>query len=117
MTPKNGEELTREIARLAESKKGVEIISIDLQKISLIADYFVLITGNNERQVDAIVRAIKEGLGGKSIEPTRIEGEKGSRWVLMDYGDVIVHVFHREAREYYQLEKLWADAPQLELLS
>lgn len=117
MTAINGEELTREIARLAESKKGVDIISIDLQKISLIADYFVLITGNNERQVDAIVRAIKEGLGGKSIDPKRVEGEKGSRWVLMDYGDVIVHVFHREAREYYQLEKLWADAPQLELLS
>lgn len=117
MTAINGEELTREIARLAESKKGVDIISIDLQKISLIADYFVLITGNNERQVDAIVRAIKEGLGGKSIDPNRVEGEKGSRWVLMDYGDVIVHVFHREAREYYQLEKLWADAPQLELLS
>ncbi len=117
MTIKNGEELTREIARLAEDKKGDNIVSIDLQGISLVADYFILISGNNERQVQAIVKGIKEGLGVQEISPARIEGEKDSRWVLMDYGEVIVHVFHREAREYYQLEKLWADAPQLELMS
>ncbi len=117
MTIKNGEELTREIARLAEEKKGQSIVSIDLQGISLVADFFILISGNNERQVHAIVRGIKEGLGKENINPFRIEGEKDNRWVLMDYGEVIVHVFHREAREYYQLEKLWADAPQLELMS
>ncbi len=117
MTTKKREDLTREIAKFAEEKKGENIVSIDLQGISLVADFFVLISGNNERQVQAIIRGIKEGLGARGVTPARIEGEKDSRWVLMDYGEVIVHVFHREAREYYQLEKLWADAPQLELMS
>lgn len=108
-------DLARQIAEVAADKKGQDIISLDLKNISLVADYFVIISGGSVRQVKAIVEAIKDGIGRSGVNPERIEGEREGLWVLLDYGGVVVHVFHKEAREYYQLEMLWADAPRLEL--
>lgn len=107
--------LAQAVVEAAADKKGFDIVSLDLRNVSLMADYFILVTGKTDRQVGAIVEGIKDRLGEMGQKPERLEGEKGSHWILLDYGGVVVHVFHQEAREYYQLERLWADAPQLQL--
>lgn len=81
--------------------------------MSVIAEYFVICSGASTTQVRAIVEAIKENFSKNRIRPIGIEGLNYSHWVLMDYGDVIMHVFEDETREYYQLEKLWLDAPRI----
>jgi ribosome-associated protein len=101
-------------AEAAADKKAQDISILDVSKQLVITDYFVLCSGNTERQVktiaDAVERHLAEGFGAK---PFRREGEREARWVLLDYVDFVVHVFHREDREYYDLERLWSDAPVL----
>ena len=98
-----------------DDKKAEQIIALDMKGISLIADYFVLCHGNSEKQVQAIATELKKTAQELSIEVKRLEGYEQARWVLIDLGDVVVHVFHRDERFYYNLEKLWGDAPQVEL--
>ena len=83
---------------------------LDLRSISLLADYFVICNGESERQVKAIVNEIAEQIKEEGVRPLHIEGDPSSGWVLVDYGDIIVHVFAPVMRGYYQLEKLWSDA-------
>jgi len=83
---------------------------LDLRSISLLADYFVICSGESERQVKAIVDEITKKIKEEGVGPLHIEGDSSSGWVLVDYGDVIVHVFAPAVRGYYQLEKLWSDA-------
>jgi ribosome-associated protein len=83
---------------------------LDIRHISFLADYFVICSGETERQVKAIVDEITEKAKEDGVKPLHIEGDPPSGWVLMDYGDVIVHVFAPAVRDYYQLEKLWSDA-------
>lgn len=83
---------------------------MDLRSISLLADYFVICSGESERQVKAIVDEITEKIKEEGIRPLHIEGDSSSGWVLVDYGGVIVHIFAPVVRSYYQLEKLWSDA-------
>lgn len=109
-----------EVARLAAdaaSFKGAEDICIvDLTGLSDVCDYFVIATGNNTRMVDAVVDEIEEKVAKACGEhPFSIEGREERSWILMDYGSVVVHSFTPEAREYYRLEKLWGDAPHVEL--
>ena len=102
-------------ARTAEEKLGRATVVIDVSEAVGITDYFVITNGGNYRQVDAIVDAVGEAIaeaGGP--EPYRIEGKEERSWVLMDYIDFLVHVFDPEAREYYELERLWKDEPQVE---
>lgn len=101
-------------AALADDKKAYDIVVLQMEGISLMADYFVICHGNSEKQVQAIARGLKEGAGEKGITISRMEGFDQARWVLIDLGDVIAHVFHKDERGYYQLEKLWGDASQLE---
>ncbi len=111
MTP---EELARAIVDYAADRKAVEIVQLDLRGMIGYTDYFVICSGRTERQTKAIHDAIYEGL--KSTHgrlPQRVEGLPGARWILMDYLDVIVHVFVPETREYYRLEQLWGEAPAL----
>jgi ribosome-associated protein len=86
---------------------------IDIHGLSTIADVFVICSGENERQLRAIVRALTEDLAKQDLRPLRIEGDPSSGWILLDYGDVIVHVFEAELRTFYDLEERWAEAPVL----
>jgi ribosome-associated protein len=106
------EALAGTIADYAADRKAIDIVQLDLRAIIGYTDYFVICTGRTERQTKAIHDAIYEGM--KSVHgrlPERVEGLPGARWILMDYLDVVVHVFVPEAREYYRLEQLWGEAP------
>lgn len=106
------EELASEIVELAADRKAVDIVQLDLRGMIGYTDYFVICSGRTERQTKAIHDAIHEGLKSAHRRlPERVEGLPGARWILMDYLDVVVHVFVPETREYYRLEQLWGEAP------
>ncbi len=86
-------------------------MALDVREISLLADYFVICSANSERQINAIVDEVVEKAEEQQIDIKRVEGKDGAKWVLVDLGDVIVHVFSNTERAFYNLEKLWADAP------
>ncbi len=103
-------------AYAADAKKAEDVTVLDLTELSDVCDYFVLATGSNNRLVDAIVDEIEEKVAAAYNEhPIAIEGRDEKSWILMDYGSIVVHVFTPEAREFYRLEKLWGDAPEVEL--
>lgn len=101
-------------AELAFDKKAYDIRALDISKVSSIADFMVIISGSSDRQVQAITDNIRIGLK-KYGKVNDIEGESEGKWVVMDYGDVLVHVFHDPLRGYYDLDGLWSMAPELEL--
>jgi ribosome-associated protein len=103
--------LARAAGELALSKKGFDVRILKLKKISSVCDYFVICSGSVNIHVNAIADAIDDGLREKGIRPSHREGFAGATWVLLDYFDVVVHVFTEEARQFYALEKLWGDAP------
>jgi len=109
--------LARRAAELALTKQAQDVVLLDLSKISSICDYFVVCHGESDTQVKAIVDAIDVGLKEEGARSWHIEGREARNWVLIDYVDVVVHVFQSEVREYYRLEDLWADAPREELKS
>lgn len=97
--------------KAADSKRAEDIIVLDVSEISLLADYFMICSANSERQINAIVDEVIDKEEEAKIDVKRVEGKEGGKWVLIDLGDVIVHVFHNSERTFYNLEKLWADAP------
>ena len=109
----NGHELVRLLAKKVDDKRAENIVILNMKGISLIADYFLICHGGSEKQVQAIAEAVKELAQETDIFIKRMEGYEEARWVLVDLGDVIVHIFRKEEREYYNLEKLWGDAPRL----
>jgi ribosome-associated protein len=113
---RNPEHLLNVVVQSAEDKKAMNLVVLNLKGISLIADYFVICHGNSDTQVKAITHAIREKAAelGYSIRGT--EGMDTARWVLLDLYDVVVHVFHREDREYYNIERLWSDAKVVEMV-
>jgi len=100
-------------ARSASSKKAEDIVVMDVRSLIGITDFFVLASGTNDRQVRTIAEEVQRALRNQDVKPVRREGEREGRWVLLDYVDIVVHVFHAEEREFYSLERLWADAPVL----
>lgn len=103
-------------ARAADEKKATDILVQDVRELVSITDYFVIVTAANSRQVDAIIDEIEEALREQAqCRPNHTEDSRDGSWSLLDYGDVVVHVFMPEAREYYRLEELWNDAPTLDL--
>ncbi len=98
-----------------DDKRAENIVALNMEGVSLIADYFVICHGNSDKQVQAIAQELKKVVQEQGIEIKRLEGIDQARWVLIDLGDVVVHVFHKEERIYYNLEKLWGDAPTIEL--
>lgn len=96
--------------RAAESKKALNILVLDLQDITSFADYFVICTGTNPRQIQAISDEIGKQLAQQGEQPASIEGFQNAEWILVDYGDYIIHVFSEHARGFYDLERLWRDA-------
>lgn len=112
----NSQELAFEVARVIDDKRGHDILVIDLRGIADIADFFVIATGDNNRQVDAIVDEIENQLRPKDVRAVSIDGREDNTWDIMDFGSVIAHIFQPQARAFYRLEKLWADAPRTEFV-
>jgi len=103
----------RNVVAAVEDRKAINLRVLELSQISALADYFLICSGNNERQVQAIVDAVVEKLRAEKVRPHHVEGYQPGRWVLLDYGDFVVHVFDESTRAFYALEKLWADAPDV----
>jgi ribosome-associated protein len=99
----------------AQDKKGSQVVVLNLKKASAFTDYFVLCTGQNVRQVTAIADAVQEALKALHLRPTHVEGYDRAEWVLMDYFDFIIHVFTPSTREFYSLDRLWAQAERIEV--
>lgn len=100
-------------AQIADKKKAEDITILDLHKLTFFTRYFVICSGINKRQLQSIADEIEKEAKTSGAKPLGIEGYSDGRWILMDYGDVIVHLFHKETRAFYDLELLWGDAPRL----
>jgi ribosome-associated protein len=108
----NPEEIAATVAQYALDRKALDVVQLDLRELISYSDYFVICTGRSDRQAKAIHDAIHQGMKDEhGMLPQRVEGVSESRWILMDYLDVVVHVFTPEVREYYRLEQLWGEAP------
>ncbi|HPE15793.1 MAG TPA: ribosome silencing factor [Oscillospiraceae bacterium] len=112
MTPK---EIAKTAVSALEDKKGADIKVLDTLALTTLADYFVLCTATSTTQLKALSGAVEEKLKNSGETPHHIEGHRGNTWVLMDYSSVVVHLFLEETRAFYNLEKLWGDAPEIEL--
>lgn len=107
--------LAIDVARAASSKKANDVRILDLGGLTDVADFFVICSGATDRQVRTLVAEIEKATA--PVKPVRREGERDRRWVLLDYGDVVVHVFAQPEREYYEIERLWQDAPEVDVES
>ena len=101
--------------KAAIEKKALNPVLLELKEITFFTDYFLLLSGQSDRQVQAIAQAIEEALKRKGIRPLGQEGTSGGKWILMDYEDVVVHIFLEPVRKFYDLEGLWSDAPRIDL--
>ncbi|GAA2529285.1 ribosome silencing factor [Rarobacter incanus] len=108
-------ELTIAAARAASEKKAQQVIALDVSEVLVLTDVFVIASGRNQRQVKAIVDAVEEALHKLGAKPIRREGLAEAHWVLLDFGDIVVHVQQEADREFYALERLWKDCPEVEL--
>ncbi len=108
-------EIVHAAARAAADKLATDILAFDVSDQLVITDAFLLASGSNDRQVRAVVDAIEDTLRELGAKPVQREGEREGRWVLLDYGDVVVHVQHEEERQFYALERLWRDCPIIAL--
>jgi ribosome-associated protein len=106
-------EIAAAAARAAADKQAEDVVVLDVHDLIVITDLFVICTGTSDRHVKTVVEEVEKALRGLGQKPVRREGEQEARWVLLDYVDVVVHVFAEEERDYYDLERLWRDAPRL----
>ncbi len=108
----------KELVKLAcsalDEKKASDISVLDITGVSVIADYFIIASGENERQVEALSDAVDDALGRAGYERRAVEGYSTRRWILLDYNDVIIHIFNREDRLFYDLERIWRDGKQVD---
>ena len=117
---KNKEEMdARQKAKMAiaalEDKKAEDVHVIDISEVSTLADYFIIASGTNKNQMQAMQDAVDEKLSRAGYEPKHIEGNKNATWILMDYGDVIIHIFDKENRLFYDLERIWRDGKMVDV--
>jgi len=115
LTPADTKEKAFLCAGAALDHKAIDLVILEVKNLSSFTDYFIICSGNSDRQVQAIAAHIEEKLGKEGLRPLSIEGKREGRWVLLDYGDVVIHVFYQPVREFYDLERLWSDAPRIEL--
>ena len=111
--PTDASELAHRIVEIASDKKGNDIVLLRTAELTTMADFFVIVSGRSDRQVQALAGAIVDELRDDGIRPLGVEGKQSSRWVLLDFGSVIVHVFAPDEREFYGLERLWSQAAQV----
>ena len=110
-----GKEMARLACKALEDKKAVDIKVIDIEKVSILADYFIIASGTNRNQVQAMADNAEEILGRAGYEPRQIEGYQNANWILMDYGDLVIHIFDQENRLFYDLERIWRDGQSLSI--
>lgn len=103
--------------KAADDKRAEDIVVLNMKGVSLLADYFVICHANSDRQVQAIAKEMADQASKAGYEVKRLEGFDSARWVLVDMGDVVAHVFHKDERAFYNLERLWGDAPIIEVES
>lgn len=115
MTRPSGEVVVRMAARSALDKKADDVVVLDLQQLSAVADFFLMCSGASATHLDTIAEGVRETLKASGVRPRHLEGTAKSGWLLLDYGDVVIHVFLGETRAYYALERLWGDAPVLSM--
>jgi ribosome-associated protein len=115
MTDRTAEWKARRAAHAAQDKKAIDVVVLDVQQVSSVADYFLVCSGRSSTHMETIAEAIVAELKGDGVRPRHAEGVAASGWMLLDYGDMLVHVFLEETRAYYALERLWGDAPALRL--
>ena len=108
-------ELAGKIVKILDSKKALDIRVIGISDLTIIADYFVLATGTSNTQVKALAVEVEYQLKQQDIMPNRMEGYNSSSWILVDYGNVVVHIFQKDTRDFYSLERLWADGEQIDI--
>ena len=112
---------SREMVKLAceamEEKKAQDIKIIDIEKVSTLADYFIIASGSNRNQVQAMADNVNEILGRAGVEPKQVEGYQNANWILLDYRDVVIHIFDEENRLFYDLERIWRDGKTIVDLS
>lgn len=106
-------EMVRFIVKLLDDKKAKDISVMEVGKLTTLGDFFIVASGTSTTQVKTLAEEIEDKLSALGIEPRRVEGETSAMWILLDYSDVIVHIFYHETRDFYCLERLWADAPQV----
>ncbi|MDR2909615.1 MAG: ribosome silencing factor [Oscillospiraceae bacterium] len=112
MTP---HELMEEAVRFLDSKKAEDLAVLDIGNLSGIGDYFIIASASNTTLVKTLAEELENRLSAAGMEPRRVEGASSAMWILMDYYDVIIHIFYRETRDFYCLERLWSDAPRLDV--
>ncbi|ROQ38271.1 ribosome-associated protein [Frondihabitans sp. PhB188] len=108
-------ELVQLAARAADSKQAEDLVALDVSEPLALTDIFLLASGRNERNVVAIAGEIEDKMIEAGVKPLRREGRSEGRWILLDFGDIVVHVFHEEDRQFYSLERLWSDCPAIAL--
>jgi ribosome-associated protein len=107
------ESRVREAVSAADDRKAIDLKVLHLEKVTDFTDYFMICSGNSERQVQAIADAVQERMREERVRPLHVEGYNRAQWVLLDYGDFVVHIFQEEPRRFYSLERLWGDAPDV----
>lgn len=111
----NSKEILAMVVSEADGRRGEDIVALEVSQISPMADYFVLVTGGSNRQIQAICDAIVKKAHELNLEIGSVEGKREGQWILVDLGDVVVHIFREETREFYNLEKFWVDAPLVDV--
>ncbi|SFK62607.1 ribosome-associated protein [Lachnospiraceae bacterium KH1T2] len=112
---KTTEELLKVAVDALEDKKGEDVSVLDIRKVTVISDYFIIATGNNPSQVQAMADNVEEALGREGLEKKSTEGYEAANWILLDYGDFIIHIFDRDNRSFYDIERIWKDADKVEI--
>ena len=115
MTTLSPERKARRAARAALDKRATDLVVLDVQGVSSVTDYFLICSGKSTTHLQTITKAIRDELKGEGVRPLHAEGVAESGWILLDYGDVLMHVFLEDTRAYYALERLWGDAPAVSL--
>lgn len=110
----NSKEMTKIAFQALEDKKAEDVRIIDISGVSVLADYFIIANGTNENQVKALVDNVQEELYKAGYEAKQVEGYRSASWILLDYGDIIVHVFSKEDRLFYDLERIWRDGKEVD---
>lgn len=109
------EQLVEKIVKVLDNKQALDITAMKIKDLTTIGDYFVVASGNSNAQVKALAEEVENQLSKLGVEPRKVEGAQTALWVLMDYYDVVVHIFYKETREFYSIERLWGDAPRLDI--
>ena len=112
---KDSKELVNIAYKALDEHKGRDITVLDIRDVTVIADYFIIVSGDNDRQVEALQDAVEDALGKAGYEHRSIEGAHTTSWILMDYNDVIIHIFNKEDRLFYDLERIWRDGKRISM--